>query len=203
MPSRSEKATVEKATVQPGGRGRRRFEPTAEPNRTVLPERPRREVDHEIVADLLGGDPAFLQTGEPLQAATPQVIQEAAPHGPIAMSTAPPIVNGLVTVGPLMATQEGTPAFQSFVDRWRPALRKGQLKICEVLFEKTYALGRTDCETSYSELARLTGLTTRQCFNVMSQLEALKFIERSAEGRGGRGKKGQGSRIIFYLFPKN
>jgi MarR-like DNA-binding transcriptional regulator SgrR of sgrS sRNA len=74
--------------------------------------------------------------------------------------------------------------------------------MCEVLFQKTYALGRTDCETSFSELASLTGLTMRQCFNIMSQLEALKFIERQPTAGGGN-RKGQGSRIIFYLFPKN
>lgn len=81
-------------------------------------------------------------------------------------------------------------------------MRKGQIKMCEVLYQKTYAVGRTDCETSYSELAGLTGLTMRQCFNIMSQLEALKFIERSPSTGGGN-RKGQGSRIIFYLFPKN
>lgn len=201
MPSRSEKIASQSA-----GRGRRRFEPTAEPDRRVLPERPRRAVDDSIVADLLGGDIAQFTTSE-----TPDLTAAAATGADQVLTDdviikEMPFPNSVSNVEPReMALEKklGTdPAFQSFVERWKHALRKGQLKMCEVLFQKTYAQGRNDCETSYSELSNLTGLTMRQCFNVMGQLEALRFIERYSLGTGWN-KKGQGSKIIFYLFPKN
>src|ERR1044071_6637181 len=195
MPGRTEKVPA-----PPVGRGRRRFEPTAEPDRKVLPERPRREVDHEIVADLLGGDPARLTVVEPTEPARLPATVPVRPERPAKIEAAASVASPLQSIP--LGEASFAPGFQSFVDRWRHALRKGQIRMCEVLFQKTYALGRTDCETSFSELASLTGLTMRQCFNIMSQLEALKFIERQPTVGGGN-RKGQGSRIIFYLFPKN
>jgi hypothetical protein len=91
-------------------------------------------------------------------------------------------------------------SFEEFAERWRHGLRKGQLKICEVLYQKTYAVGQTECVTSFSELGRLSGLKMRQCFNVIAQLEALKFVER-ARSEGSSNKKDQGSVIRFYLYP--
>jgi hypothetical protein len=205
------------------GRGRHRFAPDAEPDRRVLPERPPREVDNEIVAELLGGDPAKLMSvAAPQSSIRPAAVSSSgqAEGGPAGGDTSG-IINeqsqtqsnrALIAVASSAVAEEKGPlldrrvtvdaSFEAFVARWKHALRKGQLKMCEVLFHKTYALGRTDCETSYSELARLTGLTMRQCFNIMSQLEALKFVERTRLGGGGR-RKDQGSRILFHLFPKN
>jgi hypothetical protein len=76
------------------------------------------------------------------------------------------------------------------------------LKVCEVLYQKTYALGETECVTSFSEMGRLSGLKMRQCFNIIAQLEALKFVER-AKSEATSNKKDQGSVIRFYLFPRN
>lgn len=213
MPGRGEKIAIEKIASPPGGRGRPRFEPTAEPDRRVLPERPRREVDNSIVADLLGGDPAGLRVAETSASKSDGASGPARGAGerPVFSEVRASAVDDQSSTVSRDAEARETivekrlgvdPAFQSFIERWKHALRKGQLKMCEVLFQKTYALGRNDCETSYSELANLTGLTMRQCFNIMGQLEALKFVERSALGGGGN-RKGQGSRIIFYLFPKN
>lgn len=208
MPNRNEKLSSTSA-----GRGKRRFEPTAEPDRRVLPERPRREVDDSIVADLLGGDPSRLTTFKTaeLSAITPAVLERPQDER-VLIREVPAEGTDSIQPGfspsadpretPIEKRLGVDPAFQSFVERWKHALRKGQLKMCEVLFQKTYAQGRNDCETSYSELSDLTGLTMRQCFNIMGQLEALKFIERyPLLGIGNR--KGQGSKIIFYLFPKN
>lgn len=208
MPSRTEKLPSTSA-----GRGKRRFEPTAEPDRRVLPERPRREVDDSIVADLLGGDPAGLKTfkaGELSKIKADGLEQPPGERVLIREVLAESVDSRQLSLGTGAELRETTvekklgvdPAFQSFVERWKHALRKGQLKMCEVLFQKTYAQGRNDCETSYSELSGLTGLTMRQCFNIMGQLEALKFIERYPSA-GGANRKGQGSKIIFYLFPKN
>lgn len=205
------------------GRGRHRFAPDAEPDRRVLPERPPREVDNEIVAELLGGDPAKLisiasseSTFEPAAMSSPSETEDDSASintGDIVKEPSPVQSNRALIAVASSTVAEGKgllldrratvdASFEAFVARWKHALRKGQLKMCEVLFHKTYALGRTDCETSYSELARLTGLTMRQCFNIMSQLEALKFVERTKISGGGK-RKDQGSRILFYLFPKN
>lgn len=222
MAKRSERAVQD--DQPPLGRGKHRFAPDAEPDRRVLPERPPREVDNEIVAELLGGDPAKLVSVagsqpaiEPAALSSTSQIEgdfvDSKSSGVV--SEQPPAQIGsralIEIAAPTPADEKGAPldrrgtvdaSFEAFVARWKHALRKGQLKMCEALFHKTYALGRTDCETSYSELARLTGLTLRQCFNIMSQLESLKFVERTRLRAGG-GKKDQGSKIIFYLFPKN
>ncbi len=74
------------------------------------------------------------------------------------------------------------------------------MKICEVLYQKTYAVGRTECVTSFSELGRLSGLKMRQCFNIIAQLEALRFVERS-RSESTSNKKDQGSVIRLHLYP--
>jgi hypothetical protein len=91
-------------------------------------------------------------------------------------------------------------SFEEFAERWKHGLRKGQLKICEVLYQKTYAIGQTECVTSFSELGRLSGLQMRQCFNIISQLEALRFVERSRSSATSN-KKDQGSLIRLHLYP--
>lgn len=264
-------------------RGKSRFGASGRPSRVVLPERPPRAVDNEIVSILLGADPAALATpAEGLKSETPaapalvspapipveapaapadgpgdaQAEVEPTPAGDLeataglgqATSDARQVVeNDGVTsdaaayvsadVAPLPApTKVAAPpparprpassaqsvrraaervapaiqesvtreaaisSFEEFAERWRHGLRKGQLKICEVLYQKTYAVGRTECVTSFSELGRLSGLKMRQCFNIIAQLEALKFVERSRSADTSN-KKDQGSVIRFHLYP--
>jgi hypothetical protein len=50
--------------------------------------------------------------------------------------------------------------------------------VCRALFEMTYELGLTECFTSMPKLAEAAGIKERQCYNVVSQLELLGFIER-------------------------
>jgi hypothetical protein len=68
--------------------------------------------------------------------------------------------------------------FGDFAKRWAPILRSGQMSVCRILFEMTYALGQTECFTSMPKLAAAAGLKERQCYNVVAQLELLGFIER-------------------------
>jgi hypothetical protein len=72
--------------------------------------------------------------------------------------------------------------FDEFVSRWRFVLRSGgragKLRICEVLYNNTYAVGRETFFTSYEKLARLSGLEKKQCAINVKQLESLGFIER-------------------------
>lgn len=279
MPKSSQKTA---GPDQPANqRGKSRFGTSGRPARVVLPQRPPRAVDNEIVSILLGADPAALATQAegvnsdapaapaavspaltdealaPPAARLSNVPNEAEPtsagnldvtvgHGqgpahdhrivedtrltadamvpveaPVATLPAPeasappparprrasstpsvrrppegvtPAVQGLVTRDAVVTS------FEEFAERWRHGLRKGQLKICEVLYQKTYAVGRTECVTSFSELGRLSGLKMRQCFNIIAQLEALRFIERS-KSESTSNKKDQGSVIRFHLYP--
>jgi hypothetical protein len=101
------------------------------------------------------------------------------------------------------ASQPSTsnPSFQAFVDRWKHGLRRGQLKMCEVLFNKTYAVGLTECETSFSVLMREAGLSRRQSFQIISELEKMGFVERLATPKHST-RKGTGSLIRFHITPK-
>lgn len=264
-------------------RGKSRFGASGRPSRVVLPERPPRAVDNEIVSILLGADPAALATpAEGLKSdapAAPSLVSPApipadAPAAPVAgpgdaqaeveptpagdlgatallgrgspdareivehntvtsnaaasvsadvaplpapqkvaappparprpASSAPTVRPAAERVAPSIqesVTREAAiSSFEEFAERWRHGLRKGQLKICEVLYQKTYAVGRTECVTSFSELGRLSGLKMRQCFNIIAQLEALKFVERS-RSESTSNKKDQGSVIRFHLYP--
>jgi hypothetical protein len=262
-------------------RGKSRFAVQPRSNRSVLPDRPPREVDNEIVSILLGGDPASLAAQTLNEIASP--VTEVPPLSPEAeVATAiqdlkqedRPAVSELVVASrdaeeplqsvsraqrtrvsdsrSMVSTGSEAPAgssqskvksassvqargvqaratslprpdikrrlivgtseiqdqdleistFEEFVERWKHGLRKGQLKVCEVLYQKTYALGATECVTSFSELGRLSGLKMRQCFNIIAQLEALKFVER-AKSEPTSNKKDQGSIIRFFLFPKS
>lgn len=71
-----------------------------------------------------------------------------------------------------------TESFSDFSKRWSPILRSGQMSVCRVLFEMTYSLGLAECFTSMPKLAAAAGLKERQCYNVVSQLEQLGFIDR-------------------------
>jgi DNA-binding MarR family transcriptional regulator len=98
-------------------------------------------------------------------------------------------------------TEVSIGSFEEFKTRWKPFLRKGQLRICEALYRKTHAVGRTFCTTSFSELAVLSGLKVRQCFNLIAQLEELGLVERSRIAKGSN-KTHAGSKIYFHLSPK-
>ena len=73
-------------------------------------------------------------------------------------------------------------SFDEFVSRWSFVLRSGgragKLRICEVLYNNTYAVGRETFFTSYEKLARLSGLEKKQCAINVKQLESLGFVER-------------------------
>jgi hypothetical protein len=71
-----------------------------------------------------------------------------------------------------------TQSFGEFSKRWSPILRSGQMSVCRVLFEMTHSVGLTECFTSMPQLAAAAGLKERQCYNVVSQLEQLGFIDR-------------------------
>lgn len=94
-----------------------------------------------------------------------------------ASSTPAPNIAGVskdTSPSPVSATH----FFGDFSKRWSPILRSGQMSVCRALFEMTYSLGLSECFTSMPKLAAAAGLKERQCYNVVSQLEQLGFIDR-------------------------
>lgn len=73
-------------------------------------------------------------------------------------------------------------SFKGFVERWsfflKSGNRAGKMRICEVLYNNTYAVGKETYFTSYDKLAKLAGLEKKQCAINIKQLEDLGFVER-------------------------
>lgn len=92
---------------------------------------------------------------------------------PSAQSPAPNVV---------LARATGVSSFEAFAERWGFVLksggRAGKLRICEVLYNNTYAVGQETFFTSYEKLAKLTNLEKKQCSINVRQLETLGFVER-------------------------
>lgn len=82
----------------------------------------------------------------------------------------------------VVPARSAVPSFEGFVERWgfvlRSGGRAGKLRICEVLYNNTYAVGRETFFTSYEKLAKLTNLEKKQCSINIRQLESLGFVER-------------------------
>lgn len=96
---------------------------------------------------------------------------------PVVIAPEPGAAGKIVTAGkPAQMT------FDEFVARWgfvlRSGGRTGKLRICQVLYDNTYAAGQNTFFTSYEKLAKLTGLEKKQCAINVKQLESLGFVER-------------------------
>ena len=80
------------------------------------------------------------------------------------------------------STIELTATFDEFVTRWgfilRSGGRTGKLRICQVLFNNSHAVGKETFFTSYEKLAKLANLEKKQCAINIRQLEKLGFVER-------------------------
>ena len=83
-----------------------------------------------------------------------------------------------------LTTTEGAAVISlgEFLARWGMILRSGsrigKLRICEVIYENTYAIGGETFFTSYEKLAKLAGIEKKQCSVNIKQLESLGFVER-------------------------
>jgi hypothetical protein len=150
-----------------------------------LPERVPRPVEENPLRELLKEAKAQEEAG--LNARTPEtrdtpVKKIAGVHvaqKKEAIITPAPEIAGVSLAGTSQAVSEASPiTFAEFSKRWSPILRSGQMGVCRALFEMTYEAGLTECFTSMPRLAEAAGLKERQCYNVVSQLELLGFIER-------------------------
>lgn len=95
--------------------------------------------------------------------------------------TKPP-TPGVETSGAGKSSAPAAMTFDEFVARWgfvlRSGGRAGKLRICQVLYENTYGVGRDTFFSSYEKLAKLAGLEKKQCAINIKQLESLGFVER-------------------------
>jgi DNA-binding MarR family transcriptional regulator len=90
-------------------------------------------------------------------------------------------------------------SFEDFARKWRMYLYPGQLSVMRRLYELTYAVGATECFTRYSELAKATNMSRRNCINVVNSLVDRGFIERLEVKNDATGK---GIRLRVYLTPR-
>lgn len=168
-------------------------EPKAKPERRVagrskfrLPDRPPRVVEVNPLREILReakaqedalGEPSSHAQDTPAKKGTgvskrSDIVRNTPAQG-IAGVGAPAVESAIP-----ISNNAAEASFGDFSRRWSPILRSGQMSVCRVLFDLTYAAGRTDCFTSMPKLAASAGLKERQCYNVVAQLELLGFIER-------------------------
>lgn len=71
-------------------------------------------------------------------------------------------------------------AFDAHFWQWRPFLSEAQMYVLEALYNMTHARGVAECLTSMPKLAAAAGISERQTYNVVKELEKNGFIERPA-----------------------
>jgi DNA-binding MarR family transcriptional regulator len=69
-------------------------------------------------------------------------------------------------------------AFEAHFGQWRPFLSEAQICVLEALYNMTHAKGVSECLTSMPKLAAAAGVSERQTYNVVKELERNGFIER-------------------------
>lgn len=74
--------------------------------------------------------------------------------------------------------REHADAFEAIFGQWRPFLSEAQMYILEALYNMTHAVGIDRCLTSMPKLAAAAGVSERQTYNVVKELEKHGFIER-------------------------
>ena len=68
--------------------------------------------------------------------------------------------------------------FDAHFGQWRPFLSEAQMCVLEALYNMTHAKGVSECLTSMPKLAAAAGVSERQTYNVVKELERTGFIER-------------------------
>jgi hypothetical protein len=76
------------------------------------------------------------------------------------------------------ATSPHPGAFDAHFGQWRPFLSEAQMCVLEALYNLTHARGDAECLTSMPKLASAAGISERQTYNVVKELERNGFIER-------------------------
>jgi hypothetical protein len=74
--------------------------------------------------------------------------------------------------------RERSLAFEQLFGQWRPFLTEGQMCVLEALYAMTHAKGTDTCMSSMPKLSAASGVSERQTYNVVKELERHGFIER-------------------------
>lgn len=90
-------------------------------------------------------------------------------------------------------------SWDDFERTFKKRLSKSQLKICRVLFEKTYALGVESCLIRTRDLMELSQVMGRTIYYALNELESAGFIAR---GMIYNTPTKRGQVISFYPTPK-
>jgi hypothetical protein len=69
-------------------------------------------------------------------------------------------------------------AFEEHFDVWQPFLTEGQMCVLKALYDMTHAKGTDSCMSSMPKLSAASGVSERQTYNVVKELERYGFIER-------------------------
>jgi hypothetical protein len=98
-------------------------------------------------------------------------------------------------------SDESTPSFEIWSQRWAPWLKRGgSIKVCEAFFLLTHAQGSAECFTSNSEIMRLTELSRAQCIRNIHYLIEIGFLDELDEINN---KDAKGTYYRFNLIPNS
>lgn len=119
---------------------------------------------------------------EPLQIFK-ELREAAAAPDEAASPTTQEAVPVLEVVAPQAEVEEVMPppvagVFDAHFGQWRPFLSEAQMCVLEALYNMTHAKGVSECLTSMPKLAAAAGVSERQTYNVVKELERTGFIER-------------------------
>lgn len=119
---------------------------------------------------------------EPLQIFKELREAAVAPDEP-APAAAREVASTLEVAVPQAEAREAMPppvaeVFDAHFGQWRPFLSEAQMCVLEALYNMTHAKGISECLTSMPKLAAASGVSERQTYNVVKELERTGFIER-------------------------
>ena len=173
-------------------------EPTPQPAAPEAPEAVETQVqaDEDAPTSLPQAQTEPLQIFKELREAS--AVAEEAPETeketpPVAEATIPQEVEEIAPQEEVSATD--VEAFEANFGHWRPFLTDAQMCVLEALHKMTHAVGVEECLTSMPKLAASAGISERQTYNVVKDLEKHGFIERP-EIFNTATKKG----TVFRLF---
>lgn len=165
------------------------------PATTVPVEEQQREPDR-VTPPVAVESPARPRT-TPSRASLPQTQTSSAASAPAASASSRATTSD--SSPPAANIAESSP-FEEFARKWRMYLYPGQLSVMRTLHELTYAVGSTECFTRYSELAKATKMSRRNCINVVNSLVDRGFVERLEVRNDATGK---GIRLRVHFIPRS
>jgi DNA-binding MarR family transcriptional regulator len=152
-------------------------EMAAEPAAAEVPEVVEPAADEAAPAPLLQAQAEPLQIFRELREATAAPSESAEAPVREAAPTPEEITPPQAEAGKEVSTPDAG-AFEAHFGQWRPFLSEAQICVLEALYNMTHVKGVSECLTSMPKLAAAAGVSERQTYNVVKELERNGFIER-------------------------